>query len=70
MNEDDFHKIHRNNNGLWEEVGYNALVKDNHFRMFYPDGKPFIDSDNKDTFVASSDPFYDEELGVWLIQIK
>ncbi len=70
MEDLEFHKIEVDREGNWEVVDYNSLKTGDRFRMFHPDGTQFIDSDKQDVLHATSEPFFDEELGAWLIHIK
>lgn len=70
MEEMELHKIEVHKDGIWEETEYHTIQIGDRFRMFHPDGTPFIDSDNQHVLHAASEPFFDEELGVWLVYIK
>lgn len=65
------HKIEVKREGKWNESNYEQIKQGATFRMYHENGEPFCyDCDEEVEFIANSDPFYDEELGVWLVRIK
>ncbi|MBG9452156.1 hypothetical protein ABE67_23055 [Cytobacillus firmus] len=70
MDQEEIHTIEIEKDGTWERIHYKSLANGHKFRMFYPDGNKFIDSDRSHIFQAASEPFYDDELGTWFITIK
>ncbi|MDZ5472040.1 hypothetical protein SM124_09805 [Bacillus sp. 31A1R] len=69
MNGMDLHKIEIMRDGNWEEVPYESLDVGDQFRMIDPEGNIFVDSYGE-VMSAASKPFFDEDLGTWLVQIK
>ncbi|MFD0050055.1 hypothetical protein ACFVHQ_12060 [Actinomycetes bacterium NPDC127524] len=62
-------EIHKD--GSYTESHYEQVKAGDHFRMFHPDGQPFLyEDDDKETYQAASHPYFDDELGVWFIEIK
>ncbi|KKM63176.1 hypothetical protein LCGC14_1514090 [marine sediment metagenome] len=56
-------------NGKWVEKSFGEIKIDDKFRMLYPDTKDlFIGDNNKTEFIASSEP-YENEDGILTVDI-
>lgn len=69
MNDMELHKVEIMKDGNWEEVHFQQLNVGDSFRMTDLDGNLFVDTYGE-ILSAVSKPFYDEELGTWLVHIK
>ncbi|WP_409305684.1 hypothetical protein [Peribacillus sp. SCS-155] len=56
--------------GSWKEIGFADLNAGDQFRMYQEDGSPFLDSIHGELLSAASTPYFDDELGTWLIEIS
>ena len=65
------HRFEIKKNGKWEEEHFSKVKTGDNFKMYHQDGNQFLYEQNgEDIYQAASEPYYDEELGVWLITIK
>lgn len=65
------YKVEIKKNGNWEEDHFSNVKTGDSFKMYHQDGTQFLyDQDGEDIYLAASDPYFDEDLGVWLIDIK
>lgn len=71
MNIVDPHRFEVHQDGTWSEVNYQKIKNGDRFRMFDKDGNPFVyEHEEEVEYIANSDPYFDEELGTWFINIK
>jgi len=54
--------------GVWRPVTLQEVKKGQSFRMF-EEGKPVEDDSKESVFVAKKDAVFNEEAGVWTIDI-
>jgi hypothetical protein len=54
----------------WQEINFKHLHEGDNFRLFEPNGDSVVNEKNEVIFYATSNPYFNEDFEVWMINTE